>query len=120
MNIHQLSSLVLVGLTTFSAWGQLRIVDYNTASGPRAGMDTVLQAIGEDASGGFAKPIDVLSLQEQTDASTQAIVNLLNGIYGPGTYERGVLAGATSGAGARDSFTTLKPSRSLKRSRLGL
>ena len=99
MRTNYFSSLLLVSLASFSAWGQLRIVDYNTAGGPRAGMATVLQAISEDASRGFSRQIDVLSLQEQTAQSSQAIVDLLNGIHGPGTYDRGIVAGVTSGAG---------------------
>jgi hypothetical protein len=80
---------------------QLRIVDYNTTDGPRAGLSTVLQAIGEEAVNGFAKPIDVLSLQEQSSSATttQAIVDLLNGYYGAGTYARATLDGGTNGAG---------------------
>ena len=80
---------------------QLRIVDYNTTDGPRAGLATVLQAIGEQAVNGFAKPIDVLSLQEQSSSATttQAIVDLLNGYNGAGTYARATLDGGTNGAG---------------------
>ncbi|MEO2049473.1 MAG: endonuclease [Pirellulales bacterium] len=81
-----------------SAQAQLRIVTYNTANGsfsgnnifPRTGMDVVLEAIGDELIGGIAKPIDALILQEQADpsTSTQAFVDLLNGIYGAGTYAR--------------------------------
>lgn len=64
-------------------------------------MDVILQAISAETTNGFARPIDVLALQEQTSVSstTQAIVDLLNGIYGAGTYARGTLDGGTSGAG---------------------
>ena len=89
---------------------QLRIVTYNTAnsgegqapSSPRSGMSTILQAIGNESTGGIAKPIDVLLLQEQESSatSTQAMVNLLNGIYGPGTYARATLNGSSWGAGS--------------------
>ena len=78
------------------AHAQLRIVTYNTATAdpeggittPRAGMDIVLQSIGEELRNGIAKPIDVLLLQEQytMDITTEAFVVLLNGIYGAGTY----------------------------------
>ncbi|MEE9211970.1 MAG: autotransporter-associated beta strand repeat-containing protein, partial [Phycisphaeraceae bacterium] len=78
-------------------WGQLRIVTYNTANGtfpsgndpnPRTGMDLVLQAIGDEVTNGFARPIDVLIFQEHDDPSTttQDFVDLLDGIYGAGTY----------------------------------
>jgi hypothetical protein len=75
-----------------SLHAQLRIVDYNTAglsAGPRPGMSTVLDAIGDESVNGIAKPIDVLVLQEQRGSggvTTQGIVNILNGLYGAGTY----------------------------------
>jgi hypothetical protein len=86
---------------TIAAHAQLRIVDYNTAGGPRAGMGTILQAIGDEQASGIVKQIDVLSLQEQNSSATttQSIVNILNGIYGPGTYSRATLDGGTTGAG---------------------
>jgi hypothetical protein len=84
-----------------TARAQLRIVTYNTATGnvapgvqtARPNMNVVLGAIGEEERNGFAKPIDVLLLQEQWSSaiSAQSIVDVLNGIYGPGTYARGVI-----------------------------
>jgi hypothetical protein len=73
------------------AHAQLRVVTYNTTGGPNAGLATVLEAIGQEIVNGFAKPIDVLAVQEQTSSATttQAIVDLLNAIYGPETYARG-------------------------------
>lgn len=93
-----LASVCIVAITA-PASAQLRIVTYNTANGtfpigndhlPRTGMDNVLQAIGDEVTNGFAKPIDVLILQEQSHptTTTQAFVDLLNGIYGAGTYGR--------------------------------
>ena len=81
---------------------QLRIVTYNTANGtfpsgqvtdPRTGMDIVLQAIADEVTNGITTPIDVLILQEQADpnSTTQAFVDLLNGIYGAGTYARSTM-----------------------------
>jgi PEP-CTERM motif len=96
-------SLVMAVLCLFalagSASAQLRIVNYNTANGtfpsgnnasPRTGMDNVLQAIGDELVNGIARPIDVLILQEQDDPSTttQEFVDLLDGLYGAGTYGR--------------------------------
>jgi hypothetical protein len=83
------------------AQAQLRIVSYNTGGGPRDGLDIVLESIGYESVNGIAKPIDVLVLQEQSNVTTttQAIVDLLNSIYGPGVYARGDLNGATTGAG---------------------
>ena len=89
--------------------GQLRIVSYNTATGepgggqtqPRPGLDTILEAIGNENVGGVARPIDVLLLQEQSSSATttQTIVNQLNAIYGAGTYDLSTLDGGTWGAG---------------------
>ena len=91
------------------AVAQLRIVTYNTANGsftgndtlPRTGMDIVLEAIGDEVTGGIATPIDALILQEQAHpaTTTQAFVDLLNGIYGAGTYARSsLLTGPSSDA----------------------
>ena len=44
---------------------QLRIVDYNTAGGPRAGLSTVLEAIGQEVVNGFAKSIGGCRLRSQ-------------------------------------------------------
>jgi exonuclease III len=85
-----------------SSQAQLRVVDYNTAglsAGPRAGMATVLEALGDESVNGIAKPPDVFALQEQrtNGATTQAIVSLLNGIYGAGAY---AMAPQESGGGS--------------------
>jgi len=98
---------VLVGAISFvpsDAFGQLRVVQYNVSEA-RAGVDTVLQAIGTESRSGIARPIDILTVQEQMSlsGSTQDLVNLLNGIYGtaqnPTPYARGTLQGATTGGG---------------------
>ena len=91
-------------------YAQLRIVTYNTATHgdgqtpatPRIGMNTILEAIGNESTGGIAKPIDILLLQEQESSasSTQSFVNILNGIYGPGTYSRATVNGGSWGAGS--------------------
>lgn len=91
--------------TSRSACAQLRVVSYNTATGstatPHTGLDTVLEAIGDEIVNGFAKPIDVLALQEQQNSFTVTsnIVSDLNAIYGAGTYDYATLNGDTSGAG---------------------
>ncbi len=88
-----------------SAQAQLRIVSYNTLTGENPGVQTarpqaatVLEAIGLQNVNGIAKPIDVLLLQEQytTEISTQSFVDVLNGIYGAGTYARSTLNALTS------------------------
>ena len=83
-----------------AAYGQLRVVQYNVSE-VRTGVDTVLSAIGAEARNGIARPIDILTVEEQDTLSvdTQGIVNLLNGIYGAGTYARGTLTGGSSGGG---------------------
>lgn len=83
------------------ALAQLRVVSYNTAQGPHTGIETVLEAIGDEIVNGFSKPIDVLALQEQTSwqTTTTDIVTELNSIYGAGTYDLIELNGDTGGAG---------------------
>jgi endonuclease/exonuclease/phosphatase family metal-dependent hydrolase len=81
----------------------IRIVSYNIAGDARSGLGTVLQAIGNEVYNGNARQIDILALQE-TDSQatdTQAVVNLLNGIYGSGAYARGSVNGASTGAGTQ-------------------
>lgn len=94
---------LLCGLS--SAHAQLRIVSYNTLTGANPGVQTarptaatVLEAIGLEAVNGIAKPIDVMLLQEQfsTEISTQSFVDVLNSIYGAGTYARSTVNALTS------------------------
>jgi hypothetical protein len=84
-----------------TADAQLRIVSYNTAGGPRTGMDVILESIGEEEVNGIQRPIDVLLLQEQNawETTTTSILGLLNGIYGSNTYSLVELNGGTEGAG---------------------
>ncbi|MBX3358329.1 MAG: hypothetical protein KF745_07860 [Phycisphaeraceae bacterium] len=79
-----------------TACAQLRIVSYNTGGANRAGMQDVLTAIGTETRSGIARPIDVLSLQEQDAALavTQSILATLDAAYGTGIYARSTLAGA--------------------------
>lgn len=97
-----------------SAAQVLRIVTYNTANDvsgnvnvdylPRTGAANVLQAIGALSNTGPAHPIDILALQESVyytgagiNPTAQGFVNVLNSIYGPGTYAAATLNGTTSG-----------------------
>jgi len=94
--------MAAMALPQCGALAQLRVITYNTANGtfpdfppgqdpdPRAGMDNVLQAIGDEVTNGIAKPIDVLIFQEHDEphTTTQDFVDLLDGIYGAGTYGR--------------------------------
>lgn len=103
--------LCALGCACFVSSGQaqLRIVSYNTATAntgtqtftARTGLDTVLEAIGNESVSGIAKPIDVLLLQEQFSmgTSTQSIVDVLNDIYDPinrTMYARSTLNGIAS------------------------
>ncbi len=93
------SIFVCLLVLALPAQAQLRIVTYNTANGtfpsgnnpdPRTGMDNVLQAIGDEVTNGFARPVDVFLFQEHDAPSTttQDFVDLLDGLYGAGTYGR--------------------------------
>jgi endonuclease/exonuclease/phosphatase family metal-dependent hydrolase len=92
------SLVVLLALAScVLAHAQLRIVDYNTSgsnSHAGVGLSTVLAAIGAEKVDGIAKPLDVISLQEQTSASTQSVVSVLNTLYGAGVYAATTLIGA--------------------------
>lgn len=92
--------LPILFLSTISI-GAIRMVDYNVCGDVRNGMDVVMAAIGNENRNGIVRPVDVLMLEEQTTLSgtTQAMVDLLNGIYGAGTYGRGTLTGYTTGSG---------------------
>jgi len=108
--------VVLVGMFTLAnpSSAQLRVVTYNTANGsfpgnnifPRTGMDTVLEAIGDEVVNGIAKPIDVLILQEQDEPTTtsQAFVDILDGLYGSGTYAAFSLQSGPGGTSIRQTM----------------
>ncbi len=105
--------LFLVGGSGSQSHAQLRIVDYNMGewNAVRAAQSEfdhgegeladVLAAIGLQSVGGIAKPADVFALQEQafTTTTTQAIVDVLNGIYGAGTYARSSINAGSTGGG---------------------
>jgi autotransporter-associated beta strand protein len=90
-----------------TADAQLRIVQYNVnnadpdQTGPRTGMNTVLSAINASAKGGFARPIDLLVLEEANSVSTTgaAYASLLNTITGGTSYARSTVDGSTTGSG---------------------
>jgi hypothetical protein len=99
-------AVTVASLSATPAVAQLRIASYNTATItngeiPRAGMGDVLEALGIESKNGIQRPVDILSIQETGTLLTgaQNIVNILNGIYGPGTYARSTLAGANTGDG---------------------
>jgi len=96
----------IISVTDVNEAASLRIVSYNLVAGSspnmlRPGLDTVLQAIGEEVVGGITRPIDILAMQEiYSQANTSAAVaSMLNGIYGASIYAHGVLNGDTTGSG---------------------
>lgn len=99
-----LGMAAIAALCAAPAYGQLRICNYNIlASGGdvNTGLSTVLQGMGNDNTAGFAKPIDILLVQEtETQATTtQQVVDALNTLYGANTYGRGTIDAASSGGG---------------------
>lgn len=112
-------NVVVLTLATIasSAFGQLRIVSFNTSNsatataGPRVGMGTILSSIGSMISDdptmpgntGIAKPLDVLLLQESRSSALTGTgyANLLNQTYGTTSFSAGTLDGATTGTGTQ-------------------
>ncbi len=102
-----LLAIAILMAATDTAHAQLRIVQYNVnnsdpaQTGPRNGMDTVLSAINASAKGGFARPIDLLVLEEANSVSTTgaAYASLLNTITGGTSYARSTVDGSTTGSG---------------------
>lgn len=98
---------VIAWLGVSQAQAQLRICNYNvtasdaTLTAPRPGMDVILTAIGSSARGGFARPIDVLVLEEARGVGTTGVqfANLLNTIYGGTAYLPSAIDGGSTGSG---------------------
>ena len=72
---------------------QLRIVDYNIAQnydvvGDPGGLDSIFQAISGEVRNGFARPIDVLAMQELSESGSDAaaIAAILNGLFSVNSY----------------------------------
>ncbi len=86
----------------------LRIVSYNIASSggngaPRAGLNTILEAIGSEVVAGIARRIDLLAIQEVASQATTsaAVAALLNSLYQTTVYAFGTLNGSATGAGTQ-------------------
>jgi hypothetical protein len=103
-----LTPLMVGGVSFFAATpllAQLRIVDYNVAqnydiAGDPGGLNVIFAAIGAEIRNGFAKPIDVLAVQEASNDGTDAtaLAAILNNVYGVTTYAAApVPANAVSG-----------------------
>lgn len=93
--------VLLLLLAPSSLLAQLRVATWNTNGGARDGTSEVLAAIGAEEVNGFAKPLDVLSLQEQSGGETDSLVAVLNSLYGAGVYAAAPVPvdAATSGGG---------------------
>ena len=99
--------LVTSGNAARVANAQLRIVNYNvnasdsSLTSPRAGVDAILAAINASAKGGFARPVDILVLEEANAVATTGsqFASLLNAITGGTSYVHSQLNGDTSGSG---------------------
>lgn len=91
------------------AQAQLRVVTYNTYnahfeldySAPREAIGAVFQGLADQARPGFARPLDIVLLQEQASVSTTtaAYASLLNNLFGTTDYAAGTLNGASAGGG---------------------
>lgn len=94
-------AMILAPFFALSAQAQLRVVTYNTAMDARTGIEDVFEAIGDEVVNGISKPIDVLSLQEQASpmTTTRELVDLLNSVYGAGTYDYGRVRPSSNGNG---------------------
>lgn len=86
----------------------LRFASYNIASSaspgtPRAGLNTILQAMGSESVGGRAQALDLIFLQEvfSQATTTASVVAQMNAIYGAGVYARGTLDGTTTALGTQ-------------------
>jgi endonuclease/exonuclease/phosphatase family metal-dependent hydrolase len=93
-------------ISTSTGADYLRFVTYNIATAqdtgaPRSGLDTILQAIGTETVAGWSGSIDLLALQEvqSQNATTQLVVDSLNGVYGSGSYARGSVNAYSAGGG---------------------
>jgi secreted trypsin-like serine protease len=102
------STFVLTVQNAPTSTSGLRIVSWNFsgASGngtPRAGFDTLMQAMGTEVVAGFSRPVDLFALQEVlSQATTSAIVAAsLNNTYSTTAYAHGTLNGNTTGAGTQ-------------------
>jgi endonuclease/exonuclease/phosphatase family metal-dependent hydrolase len=101
-------ALAVPALLPALAAAQVRIATYNVEADidgfttPRPGLDTVLQSIGSEPRNGFARPLDILTLQETTSNVTTVapIVTSLNNVYGAGTYQMSPYQGTQAGTTA--------------------
>jgi hypothetical protein len=99
------------------AAAQIRIATYNTETAfnaggnPNPGLQNVLAGIGNEAVNGFAKRLDILCLEEQSNNSgnttTSQILTMMNGQYGAGTYAKGALVAGSTVSPNNDSSAVI-------------
>jgi endonuclease/exonuclease/phosphatase family metal-dependent hydrolase len=99
------ASLTFFGFSSHTFASLLRVVDWNIEADingvttPRAGMNTVLQGMGNEIIAGNAQPIDIMALEETTSNTTtvQPILNMLNGDYVGANYQMSSFQAGESG-----------------------
>lgn len=101
--------VVLIGFSLFLPVdalpaAEIRIAAYNTLNNPDnpnedAWFRTVLSAIGDEQVQGAARRLDAIALAETDAGSAARLVDILNGLYGVGTYQ--VVTSSSDGAGDR-------------------
>jgi len=104
----------VAALTAGPASAQLRIMTYNTsgihsitaapaASDDLAELQTIFRASGLESLNGVSRPVDVFLMQEVQQSGgadeIQTMTNLLNSIYGAGTYARSTNTGVQGTSG---------------------
>src|SRR4029078_150234 len=95
--------LIILGVffaqSAFTAYAQLRIVQYNCGQ-VKPDLHTILEQIGNEQVNGVAKPIDIMTIEEQNNQTdVNEVRDVLNGIYGAGTYVAAPYTGTSSGGG---------------------
>ena len=106
-----LAGLILLAASARAQTVTLRIVNYNIAAdvngytAARPGLDTVLEAIGEQNVNGVIQPADVIALEETTSnaATVEPLATTLNAYYGTPLYAaspyQGMEVGNSPGTG---------------------
>jgi len=83
-----LSGLMLTIAINASAFGQIRVVSYNSAqfNGDANAMAEVLQATSDDDSHGFAIPVSIFLFQEVDEAELSTLQSVVGSNYTMATF----------------------------------
>lgn len=102
-------ALLALGAMNAAAEAQeiMRLAAWNTANGPNGPKDaeafrTILGAMGDEELDGISKRLDILALSDTDTASSQALVGLMNDLYGVESYQ--VVTSSPNGGGVRTGF----------------